>query len=60
MPTREGTFIDYTVEGNLLYADGGSQPRTRLPYAAVHVVADALADTTPVSPAAIDSGPHGD
>ncbi len=54
MPTREGTFIDYTVEGNFLYADGGSQPRTRLPYAAVHVVADALADTTPVSPAAID------
>ena len=29
-------------------------PRSRLPYAAVHVVADALADTSPIAPAAID------
>ncbi len=54
LPTPERTFIDYAVEGKFLYSDGGPQPRSRVPYAAVHVVADPLADTTPISPAAID------
>src|ERR1700694_1557174 len=40
--------------GKFLYAEGGAPPRSRLPYAAVHVVADSLADVSPTAPAAID------
>ncbi|MDP9247816.1 MAG: dihydrodipicolinate synthase family protein, partial [Candidatus Dormibacteraeota bacterium] len=36
------------------YADSGTAAISRIAYAAVHVVADPLSDTTPVSPAAID------
>src|SRR6185503_6464544 len=49
-----GRPYDYTPTGRFLYADGGAPPKQRLPYAAVHVVADAMADTSPVSPAAVD------
>jgi hypothetical protein len=45
---------DYTPTGRFLYAESGPAPRSRLPYAAVHVVADAFADVSPISPAAID------
>ena len=54
LPGASGNVYDYTPTGRFLYADRGAAPRTRLPYAAVHVVADALADTSPVTPAAID------
>ena len=54
LPDGDGGVYDYTPAGKFLYADGGSPPRSRLPYAAVHVVADALADTSPIAPAAID------
>jgi hypothetical protein len=54
LPDASGQLRDYTPAGKFLYAEGGAPPRTRLPYAAVHVVADALADTTPAGPAAID------
>jgi hypothetical protein len=54
LPGIGGSVYDYAVKGEFLYADGGVAPRTRIPYAAVHVVADALADVSPVSPSVID------
>jgi hypothetical protein len=54
LPDAEGGVYEYAPAGRFLYAEGGAAPRSRLPYAAVHVVADALADTTPSGPAAID------
>ena len=54
LPAPDGTLRDYTPTQRFLYGHGGEQPQSRIPYAAVHVVADPLADTTPVSPAAID------
>jgi hypothetical protein len=53
LPTPDG-LIDYSVQGEFRYPAAGRPPASRIPYAAVHVVADALADTTPVSPAAVD------
>jgi uncharacterized protein DUF993 len=50
----QGEVREYRVRGEFRYADGGPPPRSRIPYAAVHVVADPLADSTPISPAAID------
>jgi Protein of unknown function (DUF993) len=49
-----GTVYDYTPTGKFLYAERGATPRSRLAYAAVHVVADPLADVSPIAPAAID------
>ena len=54
LPGANGEVYDYTPSGRFGYADGGAQPRSRLPYAAVHVVADPLADVSPVSPAVVD------
>src|SRR3989441_460284 len=54
LPRAGGSVYDYAVKGRFLYAERGDAPRTRIPYAAVHVVADPLADVSPVSPAAID------
>ena len=54
LPGPDGTLVDYVPTQRFLYGDGGKPPRGRIPYAAVHVVADPLADTTPVSPAAVD------
>ena len=54
LPDANGEVRDYTPTGRFLYAEGGAPPRTRLPYAAVHVVADALADASPVGPVAVD------
>src|SRR5438093_4814484 len=54
LPGASGDVYDYTPAGRFLYAEGGAPPRSRLPYAAVHVAADALADTSPIAPAAID------
>jgi len=54
LPGRDGAVYDYAVRGEFLYADSGVAPRSRVPYAAVHVVADPLADVSPVSPAVID------
>ena len=54
LPRAGGEVYDYTPSGRFLYADGGAPPRSRLPYAAVHVVADPFADVSPASPAAID------
>jgi hypothetical protein len=49
-----GTVFDYTPTGTFLYAEAGAASRSRLAYAAVHVVADPLADVSPIAPAAID------
>lgn len=49
-----GAVYDYKPTGKFLYAESGAAPLSRLPYAAVHVVADALSDTSPLSPSAID------
>jgi hypothetical protein len=49
-----GAVYDYDVNGEFLYADSGVAPHSRVPYAAVHVVADPLADVSPLSPAVID------
>src|SRR5207237_5575452 len=54
LPGTDGALHPYTPTHRFLYGDGGEQPKSRIPYAAVHVVADPLADTTPVSPAAVD------
>jgi hypothetical protein len=54
LPRQGGTLYDYAVTGEFLYAQSGVAPRSRIPYAAVHVVADPLADVSPLSPAAVD------
>jgi Protein of unknown function (DUF993) len=54
LPDAGGDLYDYAPTGRFLYAEWGAPPRTRLSYAAVHVVADALADTNPVGPAVVD------
>src|ERR1700682_6327461 len=54
IPTVGGGLSDYRVEGHFRYAGSGEAPLTRIPYAAVHVVADALADSSPSSPAPVD------
>lgn len=54
LPKADGSVYEYAPAARFLYAESGATPRSRLPYAAVHVVADALADTTPSGPAAID------
>ena len=54
LPRPGGEVYAYTPTGRFLYAEGGAPPRSRLPYAAVHVVADSFADVTPASPAVID------
>ena len=54
LPRADGTVYDYRVKGEFLYADSGRACRSRIPYAAVHVVADPFADVSPMLPAAID------
>jgi len=54
LPKAGGSVYEYSVKGEFLYADSGRAPRSRIPYAAVHVVADPLADVSPLSPAVID------
>jgi hypothetical protein len=54
LPKADGSVYEYAPAGRFLYAESGAAPRSRLPYAAVHVVADALADSTPSGPAVID------
>jgi len=54
LPDRAGEVYEYAVTGDFLYADSGVAPRLRIPYAAVHVVANPMADSSPVSPAVVD------
>lgn len=54
LPRAGGAIYDYPVKGEFLFAENGVAPRSRIPYAAVHVVADPMADVSPLSPAVID------
>lgn len=54
IPTIDGGLSDYRVDGRFRFAASGQRPIKRIPYAAVHVVADPLADTTPSSRAVVD------
>jgi hypothetical protein len=54
LPRHGGSVYDYPVKGEFLYAESGAASRSRIAYAAVHVVADPLADVNLLSPAAID------
>jgi Protein of unknown function (DUF993) len=54
LPGPDGALREYTPGRRFGYGQRGAPPRSRIPYAAVHVVADPLADTTPVSAAAVD------
>jgi hypothetical protein len=54
LPRHGGSVYDYPVKGEFLYAERGDPARSRIPYAAVHVVADPLVDVSPLSPAVID------
>ncbi len=54
LPDADGGVYEYVPAGRFLYAEGGAPPQSRLPYAAVHVVADALADASPAGAPAID------
>jgi hypothetical protein len=54
LPRQGGAVYDYEVKGEFLYAQSGVAPRSRIPYAAVHVVGDPLADVSPLSPAVVD------
>jgi hypothetical protein len=42
LPRADGTAYDYTPTGEFRYAANGTAPRSRIAYAATHVVADAL------------------
>jgi hypothetical protein len=42
LPRADGTAYDYTPAGEFRYAANGNAPRSRIAYAATHVVADAL------------------
>jgi hypothetical protein len=44
LPTEAGTLLDYSPIGGPSYPSTASAPKTRVAYAAAHVVADPLAD----------------
>jgi uncharacterized protein DUF993 len=54
IPTREGTIAEYELRGDFPYPESAPPACSRIAYAAVHVVADPLADVTPAGPAVID------
>jgi hypothetical protein len=56
LPTEDGALVDYSVasEPVAAYEPPPSPPRSRVAYAAAHVVADPLAANGPGAPAALD------
>jgi len=54
LPTDHTTFVPYTLSGTPPPAPSGAALRSRVAYAAAHVVADPLADNTPGAPAQLD------
>ncbi|MGH7921025.1 MAG: dihydrodipicolinate synthase family protein [Candidatus Dormibacteraceae bacterium] len=54
LPGRGRTLTTYTLSGRFAYPPSAASARSRIGYAACHVVADPWADTTPLGPAAID------
>jgi Protein of unknown function (DUF993) len=56
LPTEDGGLLEYPLEAIPVaaYEPPASPPRTRIAYAAAHVVADPLAPNGPGAPAALD------
>ncbi|MEO7913034.1 MAG: DUF993 family protein, partial [Roseiflexaceae bacterium] len=54
LPRHDRTLIDYAVGPTPSYTTAKNPLRKRVAYAAVHVVTDTLADTTPISPVRLD------
>ncbi|MQA84481.1 MAG: DUF993 family protein [Streptosporangiales bacterium] len=54
LPRPDGSLAPYQLGAPRPYPTPGRRPQSRTAYAAVHVVADPLADNTPGSPAALD------
>lgn len=54
LPAPDRRLYEYRPRGRFDYPNTAPAARSRVAFAAVHVVADPLADTTPASPAALD------
>jgi hypothetical protein len=54
LPRPDGTLAPYTLGASTSYAPPAAAPRSRIAYAAAHVVADPLADINPTLETAID------
>jgi Protein of unknown function (DUF993) len=54
LPRADGSLSSYVPQGEPLPAAPAAPPRTRVAYAAVHVVADPLADNDPTLDVALD------
>lgn len=54
LPAPGGACVEHRFRGEYRYGAGAPTARSRVAYAAVHVVADPLADAHPGAPAAID------
>jgi Protein of unknown function (DUF993) len=54
LPTTDGRLEEYTLRGEPLAAEGLGPARSRIAFAAAHVVADPLADNAPGAPAVLD------
>ncbi|HEU5160137.1 MAG TPA: DUF993 family protein, partial [Streptosporangiaceae bacterium] len=54
LPTADGGLESYEPLGPAAWASESAPPRSRIAYAAAHVVADPLGVNTPGSPAAVD------
>jgi hypothetical protein len=54
LPTEDGGLSTYTLTGDRPAPPDRTPPRSRVVYAAAHVVADPLADNTPGAPATVD------
>jgi hypothetical protein len=54
LPQRNGSLVSYSLGPASAYAPPDRPPQSRVAYAAVHVVADPLADNGPGDPARVD------
>jgi hypothetical protein len=54
LPRADGSLMPYALEGEPLLVAPAAPPRTRVAYAAAHVVADPLADNDPTLDVALD------
>ncbi|WP_245966513.1 dihydrodipicolinate synthase family protein [Sphaerisporangium album] len=54
LPTADGNLSSYTLRAPVTWPRPDGPPRSRIAYAAAHVVADPLAENTPGAPAAVD------
>lgn len=54
LPRGDGTLVSRQLQGSESYPPPSDPPASRVAYAAVHVVADPLADVSPDQPAVLD------